>query len=98
MPTHTLNELVVHVEELLAELGEEHGMQVAAPRRRVEQALDDMRRAMRDERASVLARVRDVAGVVDDYVTGYPRLAVATAVLLAGTLGYVTGLTSRGRG
>lgn len=97
MPSHTLNELVTHVEELLAELGDEHGVEVAAPRRRVEQALADIQRAVRSERASVAARARDFVLSLDAYVNDYPRLAVATAVLLAGTLGYVAGLTARAR-
>jgi ElaB/YqjD/DUF883 family membrane-anchored ribosome-binding protein len=78
-----LNELISDVEELLAELGDEHGPQIDELRNRIKDTIGSVRPAV--------ARVRRYAGAVDDYITGYPRLGFLTGLLIGGMIVYVAG-------
>jgi ElaB/YqjD/DUF883 family membrane-anchored ribosome-binding protein len=76
-----LNELINDVEELLAELSDEHSPQIDELRDRIKDAIGSVRPAA--------ARVRRYAGAVDDYITGYPRLGFLTGLLIGGLIIHV---------
>ena len=73
-----LSELINDVEELLAELSDEHSPQIDELRNRIEDTLGSAKPAA--------ARVRRYARAVDDYITGYPRLGFLTGLLIGGGL------------
>ena len=93
-PSRALSKLVNDVEELLAELSDEHGAEMDELRTRVAQTIDSAKRALESQRTGVVARVGHYAGSVDDYITGFPRLGFLTGVLVGGMIVYVRGLTS----
>ena len=93
-PSRALSKLVNDVEELLAELSDEHGPEMDELRTRVAQTIDSAKQALESQRTSVVARIGHYAGSVDDYITGFPRLGFLTGVLVGGMIVYVTGLTS----
>jgi len=76
-----LNELINDVEELLAELSDEHSPQIDELRNRIKDTIGSVRPAV--------ARVRRYAGAVDDYITGYPRLGFLTGLLIGGMIIHV---------
>jgi ElaB/YqjD/DUF883 family membrane-anchored ribosome-binding protein len=76
-----LSDLINDVEELLAELSDEHGPQIDELRNRVTDTIGSVRPAV--------ARVRRYAGAVDDYIRGYPRLGFLTGLLIGGVIVYV---------
>ena len=93
-PSRALSKLVNDVEELLAELSDEHGPEMDELRTRVAQTIDSAKQALESQRTSVVARIGHYAGSVDDYITGFPRLGFLTGVLVGGIIVYVRGLTS----
>jgi ElaB/YqjD/DUF883 family membrane-anchored ribosome-binding protein len=93
-PSRALSKLVNDVEELLAELSDEHGPEMDELRTRVAQTIDSAKRALERQRTGVVARIGHYAGSVDDYITGFPRLGFLTGVLVGGMIVYVRGLTS----
>jgi ElaB/YqjD/DUF883 family membrane-anchored ribosome-binding protein len=93
-PSRTLNKLVNDVEELLAELSDEHDPQIDELRNRVAETIGSAKRAIASQRAGVVARIGRYAGSVDDYITGYPRLGFLTGILIGGMMVYVGGLTN----
>ena len=93
-PSRALSKLVNDVEELLAELSDEHGPEMDELRTRVAQTIDSAKRALESQRTSVVARIGHYAGSVDDYITGFPRLGFLAGVLVGGMIVYVRGLTS----
>jgi ElaB/YqjD/DUF883 family membrane-anchored ribosome-binding protein len=94
-PEQTLTCLVNNVEELLAELQGEHAPEVEKLRNRVEDSIGAAKRAIRQQRPSVTARVGRYAKSADHYITGYPRLAFLSGAVLFGMIGYLAGATSR---
>jgi ElaB/YqjD/DUF883 family membrane-anchored ribosome-binding protein len=80
-----LSELINDVEELLAELSDEHDPQIDTLRNRIKDTIDSARRAV--------GRVRRYAGALDDYITGYPRLGFMTGLLIGGVIVYVAAHT-----
>jgi ElaB/YqjD/DUF883 family membrane-anchored ribosome-binding protein len=91
-----LDNLIDGAEELLTQLAHERNPEVERLRDRVDQAIGDARRAIaKRHRGSSGARGRvrfgDLARSADDYIRGYPWLAVATGVLAAGAVAYITG-------
>ena len=76
-----LNELINDVEELLAELSDEHSPQIDELRNRIKDTIDAVRPAV--------GRVRHYAAAVDDYIKGYPRLGFLTGLLIGGVIVYV---------
>jgi ElaB/YqjD/DUF883 family membrane-anchored ribosome-binding protein len=81
--------LIDDVEELLARLDDEHSPQLDALRRRVETTIEQARSAVGNQGKSTAAQVRHYAGMADDYITGYPRTAFASGILLGGLLGFL---------
>jgi ElaB/YqjD/DUF883 family membrane-anchored ribosome-binding protein len=77
-----LDTLVDEVEELLAELSDEHDPEIDALRDRIKQTIRSIRPGF--------GRIRHYAGAVDDYITGYPRLGFLTGLLIGGALVHVT--------
>ena len=78
-------QLIDDVEELLARMDDEHSPQLDQLRTRIETAVSRLNRSGR----STAAQVRRYAGVADDYITGYPRTAFATGILIGGLLGFL---------
>ena len=92
-PSRALSTLVNDVEELLAELSDEHGPQMDELRMRIAQTIGSANRAIESQRRSVVARIGHYAGSVDDYITGFPRLGFLTGMLVGGLIMYMRGLT-----
>lgn len=86
-----LDALIEGAEELLMKLGEAPEPQVQKLRDRVDHAIVDARSAIARESAGSRVGVRDVLRTLDDYIRGYPWLAFATGVLVAGSIGYIAG-------
>jgi ElaB/YqjD/DUF883 family membrane-anchored ribosome-binding protein len=87
-----VEQLVNDVEELLAELSDEHGPEVAALRARVEETVATARRTLGEQSKSAAARALRYAKAVDNYITGYPRIGFLTGVAVGGLLVYLAGL------
>jgi len=94
---NTITRLAGDVEELLDELTDEHGPEVQELRNRVEDTLDAAKRAIARQRNKPSVRIGRYAGLVNGYITGYPRLAFLTGALIFGTIGYLAGATARPR-
>jgi ElaB/YqjD/DUF883 family membrane-anchored ribosome-binding protein len=92
---NSLTRLVNEVEELLAELQDEHGPEVQELRDRVEDSIDAAKRAIRQEGKSVTARVGQYAKSADRYINDYPRLAFLSGAVIFGMIGYLAGASSR---
>jgi ElaB/YqjD/DUF883 family membrane-anchored ribosome-binding protein len=78
-------QLINDVEELLARLDDEHSPQIDDLRKRLEATVS----ALNERGRSTAAQVRHYAGVADDYITGYPRTAFASGILIGGLLGFL---------
>ena len=94
---HRLNELVNDVEELLAELKDEHGSEITELRGQVEAAVASVLRVLKRQGSSATARLGQYARAADGYINDYPRLAFATGALVAGGIGYLVGLAASSR-
>jgi ElaB/YqjD/DUF883 family membrane-anchored ribosome-binding protein len=92
--SRTLNNLINDVEDLLGELDNEHGAHIDELRMRIVQTIGSAKRAIASQHTSVLARIANYAGSVDDYITGFPRLGFFTGILVGGIIVYVRGLGS----
>jgi len=91
----SLANLVNNVEELLAELQDEHTPEVQELRDRVEDSIGAAKRTIRQQRKGVAARVGQYAKSADHYINDYPRLAFLSGALIFGLIGYLTGATAR---
>ena len=81
--------LVDDVEELLERMDDEHSPQLDQLRRRVESTMTQAKRALQTQGRSTAAQVRHYAGMADDYITGYPRAAFASGILIGAALGFL---------
>jgi ElaB/YqjD/DUF883 family membrane-anchored ribosome-binding protein len=82
-------QLITDVEELLTELSDEHGPEVEEMRERVEETISLAKRAISKQGKTAAAQVRQYAGMADDYITGYPRTAFASGILIGGIAGFL---------
>ena len=103
-----LKQLVTDTEELLHEIVDQRSPEIQELRRRLTDSIkstksflhsrqgpDDEGQDENDHRDSHV-KVRHVAASVNEYVRGYPWLALATGVLVASTLGILaTSVTRR---
>jgi ElaB/YqjD/DUF883 family membrane-anchored ribosome-binding protein len=89
-------QLMNDVEELLARLDDEHSPQLDQLRSRVEATIAQARSAATNQVRSTAAQVRHYAGMADDYITGYPRTAFASGILIGGLLGFLVASTRSG--
>jgi hypothetical protein len=87
------NDLAVQVEELLTVLDRHPSPDTAGLQGRVEDALDEAKRALKP---SVPRRLGRYAMSLDRYVTGYPRLGFLTGLLLGGSIVYLASLRGSG--
>ena len=85
-----LDSLIRDVEELIATLADEQSPEVRELKNRVRDAVD----SLEAQRKSATQRIRRYAASVDRYITGYPRLGVATGVVVGGLIVYAAGLFS----
>jgi ElaB/YqjD/DUF883 family membrane-anchored ribosome-binding protein len=86
-----LDQLIDGAEELLTKLADAHNPEVQKLRDRVDRAIGDARRAIAQQDDQASMQLRDIANTIDDYVRDYPWLAVATGILVAGTVGFIAG-------
>jgi ElaB/YqjD/DUF883 family membrane-anchored ribosome-binding protein len=86
-------QLIADVEELLAGLDDEHSPQLERLRERVETTMSQAKSALTKRGKSTTAQVRHYAGVADDYITGYPRAAFASGILIGAVLGFLVAST-----
>jgi len=86
-----LDQLIDGAEELLTKLADAHNPDVQTLRDRVDRAIVDAKRAIAQQDDQASMQLRDIANTIDDYVRDYPWLAVATGVLVAGTVGFIAG-------
>ena len=89
MKSAKLHQLLTDVEELLARLDDEHSPQLDKLRARVEATMSEAKSALTKQAESTGAQVRHYAGIADDYITGYPRTAFASGILLGAALGFL---------
>ena len=82
-------QLVNEVEELLARLDDKHGPQLDKLRAQVESTMSEAKSALTRQGKSTAAQVRHYAGIADDYITGYPRTAFASGILIGAALGFL---------
>jgi ElaB/YqjD/DUF883 family membrane-anchored ribosome-binding protein len=88
-PIRKFQSLVDDVEELLERLDDEHSPQLDQLRRRVESTMTQAKNALQGQGRSTAAQVRHYAGVADDYITGYPRAAFASGILIGAMFGFL---------
>ena len=101
--TRQLNKLIDETEGLLAEISDEHSPHIEAVRERLAKSLERTKSVLNGQRSDNEPRddgqhvkVRHVAASLNDYVKGYPWLALATGVLVASTIGILaTSATKR---
>ena len=103
-----LKQLVTDTEELLREIVDERSPEIQKLRKRLEDSIESTKsylHGLRDESRQDATeqnghrdshvRVRHVAASVNEYVRGYPWLALATGVLVASTLGILATSATR---
>ena len=90
-----LDHLIDGAEELLTQLTDAHDPRIQELRDRVDKAVADAWRAIGSEAPEASLPWREFAGNVDGYIHDYPWLALLTGTLVAGTLGYLAGVTAR---
>jgi ElaB/YqjD/DUF883 family membrane-anchored ribosome-binding protein len=97
--TGKLTRLITETEGLLAEISGQQGAEIEAVRKRLAQSLERTKATLGERRngdSQQHLKVRHVAASVNDYVKGYPWLALATGVLVASTIGILaTSATKR---
>jgi ElaB/YqjD/DUF883 family membrane-anchored ribosome-binding protein len=91
-PSRSLNKLISDVEELLAELSDEHSPQIDELRNRMAGTIVSAKRAIASQHTSGVARLHHYAESVDNYITGFPRLGFLTGILVGGIIVHVAGL------
>lgn len=91
-----IQQLVSDVEELLERLDDEHSPQLDKMRARVEATISDAKSALSNQGKSGLAQVKRYAGIADEYITGYPRAAFASGILIGALLGFLVASTRSG--
>jgi ElaB/YqjD/DUF883 family membrane-anchored ribosome-binding protein len=89
MKSAKLHQLLTDVEELLARLDDEHSPQLDQLRSQVEATMSQAKSALTQQGKSTAAQVRHYAGIADDYITGYPRTAFASGILIGAALGFL---------
>lgn len=102
-----LKQLVTDTEELLAEIADEHSPEIQQLRKRLNESIKSTKSYLHVNRHSEdnaqsdedhhdsHVKVRHVAASVNEYVRGYPWLALATGVLVASTLGIMATSATR---
>jgi ElaB/YqjD/DUF883 family membrane-anchored ribosome-binding protein len=101
-----LKQLVTDTEELLAEIADEHNPEIQHLRKRLNDSIKSTKSYLRsfrnrdeqdedDAQQDSHVKVRHVAASVNEYVRGYPWLALATGVLVASTLGIMATSATR---
>jgi ElaB/YqjD/DUF883 family membrane-anchored ribosome-binding protein len=81
--------LVSDVEELLERLDDEHSPHFEKLRDRVEATMAEAKTALTKHGTSTAAQVRRYAGMAEDYITGYPRAAFASGILIGALFGFL---------
>ena len=100
-----LKQLVTDTEELLAEIADERSPEIQQLRKRLNDSIKSTKIFLRSnrhaddesdvERHDPHVKVRHVAASVNEYVRGYPWLALSTGVLVASTLGIMATSATR---
>jgi ElaB/YqjD/DUF883 family membrane-anchored ribosome-binding protein len=87
--SRNFQQLVTDVEELLASLDDEHSPRFEELRDRVEATISQAKAALSRHSNATISQVRHYAGIADDYITGYPRTAFASGILIGAALGFL---------
>jgi ElaB/YqjD/DUF883 family membrane-anchored ribosome-binding protein len=87
--SRNFQQLLTDVEELLASLDDEHSPRFHELRDRVEATMSQAKAALTKHSNATVSQVRHYAGMADDYITGYPRTAFASGILIGGLLGFL---------
>jgi ElaB/YqjD/DUF883 family membrane-anchored ribosome-binding protein len=87
--SRNFQQLVTDVEELLASLDDEHSPRFHELRDRVEATISQAKGSLRKHGNATASKLRGYAGTADDYITGYPRTAFASGILIGGLLGFL---------
>jgi ElaB/YqjD/DUF883 family membrane-anchored ribosome-binding protein len=82
-------QLIDDVEELLARMDDEHGPRLDELRDRVEATISQAKVALTKRSDAATSQVRHYAGIADHYITGYPRAAFASGILLGAAIGFL---------
>ena len=103
-----LKQLVTDTEELLHEIVDERSPEIQSLRKRLNESLKSTKSYLHNRRGDAdtddagqnghrdpHVKVRHVAASVNEYVRGYPWLALATGVLVASTLGILATSATR---
>jgi ElaB/YqjD/DUF883 family membrane-anchored ribosome-binding protein len=92
-----LDQLIDDAEELLTKLADAHDPHIQVLRDRVDKAIADARRDIEWRTADASVQIRDIANAIDDYIRDYPWLAVATGILVAGSVAFIAGAAVGGK-
>ena len=77
--------------ELLAQVADEKGPEIAALRTRLAKGIADVRKYLADTAQQAGEQIKDSAVAVDDYVHDSPWVAIGVAATVAAILGYAAG-------
>jgi ElaB/YqjD/DUF883 family membrane-anchored ribosome-binding protein len=88
-----LDQLIDDAEDLLTRLADAHNPEIQYLRDRVDHAIRDARRNIARQGNAASMQLREIVNIIDDYVRDYPWLAVATGILVAGTVAFMAGAT-----
>ena len=87
----SLRRVVADAEELMSATSDEAGDALDELRKRMRNSLDVARSRVRDAEASLRSNARQVAGTADDYVRENPWSALGAAAVVGLVLGVVLG-------
>lgn len=82
-------QLVTDVEELLASLDDEHSPRFGELRDRLEATVSQAKSALGTHGSATASKLRDYAGMANDYIIGYPRTAFASGILIGTVIGFL---------
>jgi ElaB/YqjD/DUF883 family membrane-anchored ribosome-binding protein len=87
-----LEDLVDASGELLAEVADEKGPEIAALRKRLAKGIADVRQYLATTAQQASEQIKDTAVAVDDYVHESPWVSIGIAATIAALLGYAAGV------
>jgi ElaB/YqjD/DUF883 family membrane-anchored ribosome-binding protein len=95
MSTETrLEDLMDASGELLAQVADEKGPEIAALRDRLTKGLKEAKQYLADTAQQAGEQIKDTAVAVDDYVHDSPWISIGIAATVAAALGYAAGMAN----
>jgi ElaB/YqjD/DUF883 family membrane-anchored ribosome-binding protein len=86
-----LDQLIDDAEELLIQLADARNPEIQELRDRVDRAINDARRSIAGQVDDVSDQLLDIVNKVDDAIRDYPWIAIAAAIVVAGTVAFFAG-------